>query len=104
MLNPVRFAVLLAFCAAVSIPSLHAQAAAQITGTVTDSSGSSVPGAKITVTSESTGVKSEATSNAAGNYTVLFLPPGGYRISAEKETSAQSSAQEFSCKWRRRSR
>jgi hypothetical protein len=86
MSSRVALALLVALSATGSLSSVRAQATARITGTITDTSGSIVPSAVVTVTSESTGVKSEAVSNANGNYTVLFLAPGAYRISVEKES------------------
>src|SRR5262249_23642147 len=64
--------------------SAYAQSTAQITGTITDSSGAAVPEATISVTNESTGARSETSSNAAGNYSVLFLQPGSYRVEIQK--------------------
>src|SRR5437868_684452 len=66
--------------------SASAQSTAQITGAITDSSGAAVPEAKISVTNESTGARSETTSNAAGNYSVLFLQPGSYRVDIQKQS------------------
>ena len=58
---------------------------AQITGTITDASNAVIPGTAITVTSVGTGVRREATSNELGNYTFALLPPGGYRMTAQKD-------------------
>jgi hypothetical protein len=56
---------------------------ASITGVVTDPSGGVVPGAQVTVTNVATGVSSSTTTSATGDYTVLYLLPGEYRISVE---------------------
>ncbi len=56
-----------------------------ITGTVTDQSGAVVPGVAITITNVATGVSNNATTSAAGVYVVPLLPPGKYRLAAEKE-------------------
>jgi hypothetical protein len=53
-----------------------------ITGTVTDPNGSVVPGATITIKNVDTNVTSTVTSNSEGSYTVPFLVPGTYTISA----------------------
>ena len=53
---------------------------AQITGRVTDQSGAVVVGAKVNVTNEQTGLTRNVVSNEEGYFTVLFLPPGQYRI------------------------
>ncbi|WP_263419251.1 carboxypeptidase regulatory-like domain-containing protein [Terriglobus albidus] len=52
----------------------------QISGTVTDPSGASVPGADVTVTNEATGVSRAVKSNDDGNYVVLNLPVGIYTV------------------------
>src|SRR4029453_16256953 len=53
---------------------------AQTTGRVTDQSGAVVVGAKVNVTNEQTGLTRNVVSNEEGYFTVLFLPPGQYRI------------------------
>src|SRR5260370_478125 len=56
---------------------------AQLTGTVTDSSGSVVPNAKVKATNLETGVARDSVTNDAGNYLVTALLPGRYRVTAE---------------------
>jgi hypothetical protein len=56
-----------------------------ITGTVRDSSGAVVPGAKVVLTNTLTGVTSTVPSNADGEYTVPQLPVGTYTVRVEKE-------------------
>src|SRR5262245_52840728 len=56
---------------------------AQLTGTVNDKSGSSVPGAKIVATNIATGVARATVANESGNYLITALLPGGYRVSTE---------------------
>src|SRR5215472_399988 len=55
-----------------------------LVGTVTDSSGGSVPNAKVTVTETNTGVSRATSSNESGNYTFSDLPPGTYTVAAEQ--------------------
>jgi hypothetical protein len=55
-----------------------------LVGTVTDSSGGSVPNAKVTVTETNTGVSRGTTTNESGNYTFSDLPPGTYTVAAEQ--------------------
>jgi len=62
---------------------VHAQTQTGISGTVTDSSQAVVPGAKVTITSRSTGVLSSAVSSSAGTYTVVGLLPGEYAVAAD---------------------
>ncbi|MEN6602415.1 MAG: carboxypeptidase regulatory-like domain-containing protein [Bryobacteraceae bacterium] len=56
------------------------EARANIEGKVTDAQGASVPGARVSVVSESTNVKQDTVTNELGAWTVRFLNPGSYRI------------------------
>ena len=56
---------------------------ADIVGHVTDSSGGSVPGAKVTVTDAGTNATRSITSAPSGDYVVTLLPPGHYRVRIE---------------------
>ncbi len=51
-----------------------------ILGTVLDSSGSAVAGAKVTVTNTGTSSRVELTTNDQGGYTAPLLPLGGYSV------------------------
>ncbi|HMC74961.1 MAG TPA: carboxypeptidase-like regulatory domain-containing protein, partial [Terriglobales bacterium] len=64
-----------------------------ITGIVTDSSGSSVPGATVKVRNEGTGVETILTTNGAGSYTTPPLVLGTYSVIVDHtgfKTSANS--------------
>ncbi len=52
-------------------------------GTISDSSGASVPNAKITITEVNTGTIRTANTNESGNYSFADLPPGKYKVSIE---------------------
>ncbi|MFN7925543.1 MAG: TonB-dependent receptor [Bryobacteraceae bacterium] len=54
-----------------------------ILGTVTDASGSVVPSAKVSIQNTRTGVKTDTTSDSAGNYLFNFLQPGQYKVETE---------------------
>jgi outer membrane receptor protein involved in Fe transport len=54
-----------------------------ISGTVVDPTGKTVPGAKITLTSEKTKELREASSNDAGAISLVALPPDTYSIKVE---------------------
>jgi len=54
-----------------------------ILGRVVDSSGAVVPGVPITITNTSTNTSVKTESASSGNYTVPFLIPGTYRVSAQ---------------------
>ncbi|MGC2400551.1 MAG: carboxypeptidase regulatory-like domain-containing protein, partial [Acidobacteriaceae bacterium] len=59
-----------------------AQATSQLNGNVTDPSGATVAGAKITLTDPGTGLQRTTTSNGTGLYQFLDVPPGDYRLEA----------------------
>ena len=59
-----------------------AQSTSQLNGNVTDPSGAAVPGAKITLTATATGLQRTTTSNSAGLYQFLDMPPGTYTLEA----------------------
>jgi hypothetical protein len=56
---------------------------AELSGTVTDSSGASVPGAKVTIVNVDTAQTRETVSDQAGNYLITLIPPGKYNLSVE---------------------
>src|SRR5690348_8456203 len=56
---------------------------ATIVGTVTDPTGASVPGAKVTITNTATGTSRTVTSNQAGNYDAPDLNIGTYTVKSE---------------------
>lgn len=63
-----------------SVP-LNAQAAATVTGVVTDPSGSVIPDATSVLSNPSTGTDYTTTTNSAGSYRFTNIPPGpGYTL------------------------
>jgi len=74
--------LLLAALQLASPATLMAQGGSQGTfvGTVADSSGASIPGAKVAVVNTGTTFTTETTTNAEGYYYVPYLNPGTYRI------------------------
>src|SRR5438876_4329215 len=65
---------------AMACASLWAQATAQISGAVKDSSGAVLPGAEITVIQTDTGVSRMTISNETGYYTLPNLALGPYKL------------------------
>jgi hypothetical protein len=51
-----------------------------ITGTVTDSSGGVLPGAKITIRNKGTNATYESKTTGSGDYTAVNLPAGIYDV------------------------
>ena len=60
--------------------SVRADVTGRISGTVKDTSGAVVAGAKVTATNAQTGWKQAAVTDAEGVYGLLALPPGEYDI------------------------
>jgi len=60
-----------------------AQDTASIVGTVKDSSGGVIPGAKVTVSNPEKGFTRELVSNSVGEYSAQIIPIGNYLITAE---------------------
>ncbi len=57
--------------------------AADIQGTVRDSTGAVVPNATVTARNPNTNVTRNATSNDEGLYRIINIPPGDYEITVE---------------------
>src|SRR5689334_23120487 len=55
---------------------------ATLTGRVVDPSDAPISGAAVTVKNEGTNITNTGKTDAKGNYTVLYLPPGTYTVSA----------------------
>lgn len=54
-----------------------------ILGTATDSSGALLPGVKVSVTEQATGVERTALTNGLGYFEIPLVPPGTYRVEAQ---------------------
>src|ERR1700733_7504512 len=64
-------------------PFAYGQATGSISGTITDATGSAVPGAKVTVTAPATGASRATTTNESGEYIVPLLGVANYNIQVE---------------------
>ncbi len=78
-LRKVHFAVL-AVMLAIPLAAVGQVTTATIVGTVSDPSGSTVPGAQITARNVETGLSRTVTSGDAGTYRIEFLPVGKYDV------------------------
>src|SRR5579872_306526 len=72
------------------VSPLIAQVSANLSGTITDQTGSVVTGAAITVTNMDTGAVRRGDTDNAGRYQVPGLPPGQYEIHALKSGFAEA--------------
>lgn len=96
-MKAVRILCILSLLAPTSIYAQ--QQTALLTGQVKDSSGASVPGAKVTITDTERGIKSVVTTNEQGSYTFPQLPPAdhymltvdrpGFRETVQRDVSLQ---------------
>jgi len=81
-----RSALLAVVCFVLSIcPLLYSQANGSFSGTVTDKSGSVIAGAKVTITSQLTGVAREGTTDASGHYLVPLLSVSVYTVHVDSQ-------------------
>ena len=80
----VLLALLIAL-ATLSSPLFAQVKSSAITGTVTDSSGAILPGAKVTVTETGTGTVNTTQTNEQGQYNVPYLPIGQYTVEVTLE-------------------
>ena len=80
----VRFAAILALFLSFFLPArVSAQVVgATISGTVTDASGSKMPGVDISITNVGTGIVTTTATKGEGTFGVPNLQPGNYEISA----------------------
>ncbi|HWB87484.1 MAG TPA: carboxypeptidase-like regulatory domain-containing protein [Bryobacteraceae bacterium] len=78
----------LLLCSAVLLAvafSLGAQESrATLTGTITDSSGAAVPGAKVSAINLQTGLTAKSEANGQGLYVIPYLLPGQYKLLVEQ--------------------
>ncbi|HTF61452.1 MAG TPA: carboxypeptidase-like regulatory domain-containing protein [Edaphobacter sp.] len=56
-----------------------------ITGRVTDTTGATISGARVSIINIGSGDKRDITTDASGNFTATLLLPGSYNVTAEKE-------------------
>jgi hypothetical protein len=77
--NLVRLGIAVALLA---LPAIGQEYRATITGTVTDASGAAVPNAQVEARNGATSALASARTNEAGAYTLPFLLPGTYTVTA----------------------
>jgi hypothetical protein len=75
--------ILLACLVACGLTAVAQEFRGTVQGRVTDSSGAVVPNCTVTVTNENTNTVVKTVTTASGTYTVPFLIPGPYTVSAQ---------------------
>src|SRR5215831_15746876 len=76
-----RLSALLLLCCALSAQQFRAT----ISGHVFDASGSAVPGARIQAVNVATNETTNAVSDSSGAYSIPFLRPGDYKLTASAQ-------------------
>src|SRR5579871_1629740 len=74
---------------------LHGQATGSISGTVTDMTGSAVPGAKVTVTAPATGLSRSSVTNDSGEYVIPLLGVANYDVEVEQKGFQTAAAKDI---------
>src|SRR5579872_5187760 len=68
---------------------------AVILGTVNDTSGAAIAGAKVTIVNQGTNIATTALTKSDGQYTVTNLQPGAYRVTAASTGFAEKSVRDI---------
>src|SRR6267142_7133959 len=79
-----------------SIPhsaSAQGSASANLSGTIRDSSGAEVPGADVALRDTQKGTERKSSTNDAGLYVFINIPPGVYSLSVHKTGFATATQQ-----------
>jgi hypothetical protein len=75
-------------------PLVYGQATGSFFGTVADTTGSVIAGAKVTITAQETGVSRDATTDQTGHYLIPLLPVATYKVQVSMQgfqTAVQSN-------------
>src|SRR5215831_4137792 len=92
--HPARVTVLLFACASLFMPSALAQYRGSIQGVVTDEAGAVVQDASVSLTNQETSHAQHTSTNAAGVYNFIELPPSRYTLTVEKAGFKKYSARD----------
>ncbi|MGD0158488.1 MAG: carboxypeptidase-like regulatory domain-containing protein [Terracidiphilus sp.] len=86
-------AVFALFLMSLGAPSLFAQTdTGNIAGTVTDTTGAVIPGANILATNTDNGLELSAVSGGMGEFNILAVPRGNYKVTATANGFQKQSA------------
>src|SRR4051812_23242491 len=81
----IAIAMIVAVLAVMTLPVNAQQTTAKLVGTVLDSSGAVIPGAKVILKNEASGDQRSIVSNGDGYFTFAAVPPGMYTIVVSKD-------------------
>ena len=82
-------------CLMITSALTFAQDRGTITGAIVDSSGAAVPAAKVTVSNPATGFTQTIDSAGTGGYSFVYLVPGKYTVTTEKEGFRRAETNEI---------
>jgi hypothetical protein len=77
-----KYSFIALLCIAAPLALFAQEFRATISGTVTDPTGAPVSNAQVTAIEVRTQTKSQATADSSGNFTIPFLLPGAYNVTA----------------------
>jgi hypothetical protein len=75
-----RKLILVIACAALGLTAWGQTSTGTITGSITDTSGAMIAGAKVQIVNTGTNAKVDVSTNLEGTYTAPLLPPGSYKV------------------------
>lgn len=82
---PLRSSLIVLNLSILLLSSMAQTTTGSIVGLVTDTTGSAVPNASVTVTRVDTGITTKTTTNVSGNYVVTPLQSGPYSVTVEAQ-------------------
>lgn len=82
-ISKLKTGALLAALMLTSVPVFAQLTSGNITGTVYDQSGATVPGAQVTIRNDATNAENSTVSTSSGQYRVENLPAGAYTVTAQ---------------------
>src|SRR5580704_5737005 len=80
-----RWFTIMSFLVSFGLTAAAQTGTSSLRGVVVDKSRAAVSGAKVTIQNAGQGLEREAVTSASGEFEVLALPPGTYKVTIEKD-------------------
>src|SRR5258706_8448303 len=93
--SSLRIAMVLTTVVILSHLALAQTGTGSVNGTVTDSSGSAVPGATVNLTNVGTKIADQAKTNTAGYFVFINVRPGSYLLNVESQGFKKAQVPQF---------
>jgi Carboxypeptidase regulatory-like domain/TonB dependent receptor len=87
--------LLLVMTLIVPLPALAQTSMGAVNGTVSDASGSALPGATVTLVNQATNVRSVQVTNDSGHFTFVNVRPGTYLLTVERDGFSRTEVSAF---------